>query len=96
MTFTPLTVIYDILEICERCKDETLKKHLLILIENIGYAAPEIREYLFWNGNDNWYGIVKLLNKNCNVISNFSKEVNYYYKNMLKKYKENHGFDGLY
>ena len=66
------------------------------MIENIGYAAPEIREYLFWNGNDNWYGIVKLLNKNCNVISNFSKEVNNYYKNMLKKYKENHGFDGLY
>tara|TARA_B110000444_G_C18742401_1_gene548628 strand:+ start:636 stop:923 length:288 start_codon:yes stop_codon:yes gene_type:complete len=93
MTFTQLIVIYDIINICEKYNDLKIKKKLLKLIENISYLAPEIRENLFWNGNEKWCGIVKILNNNLNNNSNIGKEINKYYKNMIYKYKENHGFD---
>ena len=96
MTFTQLTVIHDIIEICEKYDDEKIKKHLLKLIENIGYIAPEIRENVFWNGTEKWYGIVKILNNNLINISNIGKEIDNYYKNMICKYNENKGFDALY
>jgi len=96
MTFTLLIVIHDIIEICEKYDDKKIKKHLLKLIKNIGYVAPEIRETLFWNGNEKWCGIVKILNNNLNNNSIISKEINNYYKNMIYKYNENKGFDSLY
>ena len=95
MSFTPSKVINDIMSICDKHNETEKKKYFSNLHVNIGYAAPEIRESRFWNGNGNWLGIIEILNKECVLINDCNIEIDKYFKSMMKKYKENSGFDAL-
>ena len=94
-TFTPMNVLGNMMNICDKY-NETHKKNLFKnLYYNLGYAAPEIREERFWYGTNNWYGILEILNNNFNTIDDCNIEMDKYYKNVLKLYKEKHGFDKI-
>jgi hypothetical protein len=95
MNFTPTTVINDIMSICDKHNETEKKNCFKELFVSLGYAAPEIRESRFWSGNGNWLGIIEILNKECVLISDCNVEIDKYYKDMMKKYKEKGGFDGL-
>tara|TARA_Y100000816_G_C26096394_1_gene580338 strand:- start:1789 stop:2079 length:291 start_codon:yes stop_codon:yes gene_type:complete len=95
MSFTPLKVIQELSEICKKHNNREMKQKFTNLARNIGYCAPEIRESRFWNGNRNWFGLCEILNKHCVIISDCNIEILNYYKNMIKRYKENKGFDTL-
>jgi hypothetical protein len=95
MSFTPSTILGDIMDICEKHNETEKKNKFKRLGENIGYCAPEIRESRFWNGNNNWYGIIDILNKDCSSISDCNLEIDTYFKSIMKKYKTQSGFERL-
>lgn len=62
------------------------------LIERYIYAAPEIKEQVFFHGNTGDNGLINILSKYCSENNTINIEIHHQYTKFVKAFTQNKGF----